>query len=165
MHKCLSCNQEIFKFKYCSKECRYKFWNQKLSLYKSQWNHENKTSLNKMKQNWLLKNPEKRKESSKQYRLNHKPYYTSYSALRSRHMQNAKIKSLSEWDLFYIEEFYDIAQKRNLEVDHIIPIKHSKVCGLHVPWNLQMLTRTENAKKSNKFQPDEDVVCIFKDKQ
>lgn len=40
---------------------------------------------------------------------------------------------------------------KNYELDHIIPLNHDLVCGLHVPWNLQWLTKTDNRKKSNSF--------------
>lgn len=36
------------------------------------------------------------------------------------------------------------------EVDHIHPLKGRNSCGLHVSWNLQIITRTENRKKHNR---------------
>lgn len=55
-----------------------------------------------------------------------------------------------------IMEIYNLAQLRTAvtgipwEVDHIIPIKHPRVCGLHVELNLQVIPRLFNGRKKNK---------------
>lgn len=40
-------------------------------------------------------------------------------------------------------------------LDHIIPLNHPDVCGLTVPENLRIITRKQNAAKSNKWMPDQ----------
>ena len=60
-------------------------------------------------------------------------------------------------DLQRITEFYSAAPQGH-EVDHVIPFtgKHKGkhvISGLHTIENLQYLTRSQNAKKSNRFKP------------
>lgn len=40
-------------------------------------------------------------------------------------------------------------------LDHIVPLKHPRVCGLSVPWNLCIVTHAVNQAKSNKWCPEQ----------
>ena len=46
----------------------------------------------------------------------------------------------------------------DMTVDHIIPITSPIVCGLHVSWNMQYLTRSANSKKGNSLPPPHQYI-------
>lgn len=77
-----------------------------------------------------------------------KDYYTAYTAKRKALLMSRAV--LPE-QLKDIRNFYKNCPI-NFHVDHIIPLKHPLVSGLHVLANLQYLDAIENIKKANKFE-------------
>jgi len=98
---------------------------------------------------WRIRNPEYHHE----HYLNNKTVYVAARARRRAAQENATPKWLTAIDKAKIQEMYDVSVARETQidvkhhVDHIIPIMGKKVCGMHVPWNLQVITATENLSK------------------
>jgi 5-methylcytosine-specific restriction endonuclease McrA len=72
----------------------------------------------------------------------------------------SKIQRTPAWaDLDAIRAVYAEARRLTVEtgvehhVDHAVPLQGETVCGLHVEWNLQILTGSENIRKKNRWDP------------
>ena len=126
---------------------------------------KNKDKIKELNRLYLLNNKEKVKEAIKQHRLLNKEYYKKYQikyrlknpsltifycAKRNAAKLNATPKFAN---LNKIKEIYKNCPK-GYTVDHIVPLQGKEVCGLHVEWNLQYLTPSENSSKSNKLIND-----------
>lgn len=145
--------------KCCSQKCRFALNNKNQADYKRSWASNNSDKMIEARQKYANENRDRRVESTEKWRKANMSYYAQYASLRTRHVQQAKPRWLSELEEQQLIFIYDEARKQGKQVDHIIPIKNKRVCGLHVPWNLQLLTKEENVRKSNKF--DEDVVAVL----
>jgi len=82
-------------------------------------------------------------------------------AKRAMHRIALKINATPKWasheDINFIYKQSKVLSEINGEVfhvDHIVPLKSNIVCGLHVENNLQILSASENIKKSNRIWPD-----------
>ena len=74
----------------------------------------------------------------------------------------AKLKATPQWaDLAVIALFYKEARSASIasgvahHVDHIVPLRSSRVCGLHNEFNLEIIPAIENWRKSNRTWPDQ----------
>ncbi len=77
-----------------------------------------------------------------------------HRAIKARR-RAAKKNATPNWvDYGAIKTVYERAAAQDKHVDHIVPLQHPRVCGLHVHWNLQLLTPSENHVKRNKFEDD-----------
>ena len=160
-------------------KCYYQENKEKILEYRKVYNMKNKEKISKQGKEYRRKNSVKIRRNWKkyqsgnpdkirQYRRTNAAAFRAYGAKR----RAAKLRSVPKWaNLDEIQSFYKEARSRSLKsnvkycVDHIIPLQHDLVCGLHIEYNLQVLTQSQNSQKSNNFVPgplwfiqDNDIV-------
>jgi len=141
-------NQKFYLQTTC-KECEYK---QNLI-----WRKENKTKWAYLLQRYYIK-----KNGPIIRNMNHTPetklqWQRDKSNRRCTRAKQAKVS----WDLeltnFIYKEAHELRKMRNKltkiewHVDHVIPLKNSLVCGLHVWNNFAVIPKVENLRKGNYY--------------
>ena len=100
---------------------------------------------------------EDKKKYKKNHKINNPDMYREMTSLRRRRFRQATPKWLTVEDKMEIRLKYRLAIELSRStgirhaVDHIIPLHGETVCGLHVPWNLDVITQEENLRKYNKL--------------
>ena len=100
---------------------------------------------------------EQRKLHREKYKAQNPELYKAFVSVRRRRHKNATPKWITPEQKLAMRQLYLHAQAltkmtgERYVVDHIIPLISPDVCGLHVPWNLRVITQDQNLKKSNKL--------------
>lgn len=82
---------------------------------------------------------------------NYKKINSKDYARNTANYKASKLRRTPSWaDTEKIKEVYDNCPSGH-HVDHIVPLNGQLVSGLHVHYNLQYLTPSENTSKNNKF--------------
>jgi len=121
---------------------------------KNEWYEANKDQVI---QAAAVRPPEILRQYRNVWKLNNKLQVRADTKARRRKHREATPKWLSRKHKSEIRQLYQIAitmtqtTGEQYVVDHIIPLRSDIVCGLHVPWNLRVMTQEENLRKSNKL--------------
>lgn len=122
---------------------------------------ENADRVRARRLKYLAENPGKRKATVAKSDKKHRGKRNASKAIRRAAEKNAT----PLWaDNQYIQDLYTNCREAQsifggigldvkFHVDHILPLQHDLICGLHVEDNLQILTAQENQSKSNNFTP------------
>ena len=109
---------------------------------KKKWHQENRDSISEQKKTWRKANPE---------------LVSANTASRRARKKQAQPPWLTEEHINQIKAKYKNSKRMKKltgilhHVDHIVPLKGENVCGLHVPWNLQVIPAKHNLEKNNRF--------------
>ncbi len=100
---------------------------------------------------------DEKSRAKKSYKERNPDLYKELVSLRRRRFRQATPKWLTPEDKLEIRLKYRLAIEMTRQtgvryaVDHIVPLLGETVSGLHVPWNLEVITQEENLKKSNRL--------------
>lgn len=151
--------------------------NELIRTKQKQWREDHKEHKQRYAKEYQAANRERELARMKEYReqpeiqTRRKTYAAQYNRLkrtaRTAAEQERKANKkqaipgwFSEFDALVMLEAADLCQLRakttgiKWHIDHIVPLVSSRVCGLHIGCNIQVIPAVENQAKGNRHWPD-----------
>ena len=142
--------------KACRSSARKSYQSQK--SYNRSYREEHRDTLLKKKREWDLDNRDHINAYKRSYRKGKPTEHKAWDAQKRAKRLKRVPPWLNEEQKKEIKQFYWLRDDiktitgEYYEVDHIVPLQGKTICGLHVPWNLQILPSDLNNKKNNSFE-------------
>jgi len=124
----------------------------------NQWYRDNSESVKARTNKYKSDRRELARKKGREYYVRNKDRYLVNAYKRDERTRRATPPWLSKEHKAEMQTFYWLARDLRAvsgevyHVDHIVPIQGENVCGLNVPWNLQLLPSDLNISKSNKHE-------------
>jgi hypothetical protein len=135
-----------------AKQKEYHNKNRELINYKTRQRYNLNAEKERLRtRNKYKFNKERVIETNKKWIQNNSEKYLSYIRIRNAQRRLMVKQQMPKWaNKDTIREIYK-NKPDGYHVDHIIPLKGKLVSGLHVEYNLQYLTASENSRKNNHY--------------
>jgi hypothetical protein len=123
---------------------------------KKKWDLDNRQSLAAKQKISRAKKRDYYLAKQKEYRTKNRAKRTALENKRRAAKLQRTPKWLTKQHFLQMDLFYEAANSLTkelgirFEVDHIVPLLGKNSSGLHVPWNLQVITKAENMSKGNR---------------
>jgi hypothetical protein len=127
------------------------------------WVELNRARSNEIKKKYVQRNPEKQAEARKKWIEENPDRIKAYARVRKFYIRRATIYKDEKTRILQIYlECAEISKQTGVQhhVDHIIPLRGRKVCGLHCLDNLRIIPAKDNQAKGNKWEIDFNVVNL-----
>lgn len=156
--KCLVAKPATNQFFYSEKKKNGDLFRNWCIVCFREYGQKNKEKIAQKSKDWISANKEKAALTRHLWKKNNKDLNRAHGLNRIARKKQRTPNWYSDFDDFVMKEAHHLAKLREdltgckWDVDHIIPLCGKTVSGLHVYNNIQVIPKSINVRKHNKYE-------------